>query len=150
MNEEITGNFIGNLVTGAAGVLLTGGLVGPYTALNSAMLLLQGESAIGATTAEQVKAQAPMMSDRQVDDYLNMMGQKLASLAGRDEFDYDFYVIDDPELNAFALPGGKIFINSGAILKTNSEAELAGLLSHELSHAVLSHGFQMVTNGNLG
>ncbi|MGF1522460.1 MAG: M48 family metalloprotease [Leptolyngbyaceae cyanobacterium] len=149
MNEEITGNFIGNLVTGAAGVLLTGGLIGPYTALNSAMLLLQGESAVGATTAEQVKAQAPMMSDRQVDEYLNTMGQKLASLAGRDEFDYDFYVIDDPALNAFALPGGKIFINSGAILKTNSEAELAGLLSHELSHAVLSHGFQMATNGNL-
>ncbi|MEL6764304.1 MAG: M48 family metalloprotease [Cyanobacteria bacterium J06607_6] len=149
MNEEITGNFIGNLVTGAAGALLTGGLIGPYTALNSAMLLLQGESAVGATTAEQVKVQAPMMSDRQVDEYLDTMGQELASLAGRDEFDYDFYVIDDPELNAFALPGGKIFINAGAILKTNSEAELAGLLSHELSHTVLSHGFQMATNGNL-
>lgn len=148
-NAELTNNFIGNLVTGAAGAILTGGLIGPYTALNSALLLLQGEAAVGASTAEQIKTQAPMMSDRQVDEYLNTMGQKLASLAGRDEFDYDFYVIDDPELNAFALPGGKIFINSGAILKTNSEAELAGLLAHEISHTVLSHGFQMATNGNL-
>ena len=149
MNAEITNNFIGNLVTGAAGVILTGGLIGPYTALNSAILLLQGESAVGANAAEQIKTQAPMMNDRQVSEYLDTIGHKLASLAGRDEFEYDFHVIDDPELNAFALPGGKIFINSGAILKTNSEAELAGLLAHEISHAVLSHGFQMVTNGNL-
>jgi len=149
MNEELTGNLIGNIVTGAAGLILTGGLIGPYTAINSAMILLQGESAIGANAAAQIQNQLPMMTDREIDAYLNAMGQKLASLAGRDEFEYDFYVVDDPELNAFALPGGKIFINSGAILKTHSEAELAGLLAHELSHAVLSHGFQMVTNGNL-
>lgn len=149
MNEEIRGNFIGNLVTGAAGVVLTGGLIGPYTAINSAILLLQGESAVGANAADQIKDQAPMMSDRPVDEYVDTIGQKLATLAGRDEFEYRFHVIDDPELNAFALPGGKIFINSGAILKTHSEAELAGLLAHELAHAVLSHGFQLVTNGNL-
>jgi len=149
MNEELTGNLIGNIITGTAGAILTGGFIGPYTAINSAMLLLQGESAVGASVAEQAKDQLPMMSDRQVDEYLNRIGQKLASLAGRDEFDYDFYVIDDPDLNAFALPGGKIFINSGAFLKTQSEAELAGLVAHELAHAVLSHGFQMVTNGNL-
>jgi len=63
--------------------------------------------------------------------------------------DYEFHVIVDEDLNAFALPGGKVFVNAGAILKTNSEAELAGLLAHELSHAVLSHGFQLVTRGNL-
>ncbi|MEM1292558.1 MAG: M48 family metalloprotease [Cyanobacteria bacterium P01_H01_bin.162] len=149
MNEELTGNLIGNIVTGAAGLILTGGLIGPYTALNSAMILLQGESAIGAGAAAQIKDQAPMMTDAEVNAYLDGMGQKLASLAGRDEFDYEFYVIEDPALNAFALPGGKIFINSGAILKTQSEAELAGLVAHELAHAVLSHGFQMATNGNL-
>lgn len=148
-NEELTGNLIGNIITGAAGLILTGGIIGPYTAINSAMILLQGESAIGANAAEQIKNQLPMMTDPEVDAYLDGVGQKLASLAGRDEFDYAFYVVDDPELNAFALPGGKVFVNSGAILKTDSEAELAGLLAHELSHAVLSHGFQMVTNGNL-
>lgn len=149
MNEELTGNLIGNILTGTAGLLLTGGLIGPYTAINSAMILLQGESAIGANAAAQIQNQLPMITDPEVDTYLGEMGQKLARLAGRDEFDYDFYVVDDAELNAFALPGGKIFINSGAILKTESEAELAGLMAHELSHAVLSHGFQMVTNGNL-
>ena len=149
MNEELTQNFIGNLLVGAAGAFLTGGLVGPYTALNSAMLLMQGESAVGANAAEQIKEQLPMMSDRQVENYLNTMGHQLAELAGRDEFDYDFYVVEDEELNAFALPGGKIFVNAGAIMQAHSEAEMAGLLAHEISHAVLSHGFQMVTNGNL-
>jgi predicted Zn-dependent protease len=149
MNEELTGNLIGNLITGTAGLLLTGGLIGPFTALNSAMILLQGESAVGASVAEQAQDQLPMLRDRQIEEYLNRIGQELASLAGRDEFTYEFYVVDEPELNAFALPGGKIFINAGAILKTQSEAELAGLVAHELAHAVLSHGFQMVTNGNL-
>ena len=55
----------------------------------------------------------------------------------------------DSELNAFALPGGKIFVNVGAIMNTKSEAELAGLLAHEVSHSVLSHGFQLITRGNL-
>ncbi|MGF1460549.1 MAG: M48 family metalloprotease [Leptolyngbyaceae cyanobacterium] len=149
MNEELTGNLIGNIFTGAAGLILTGGIIGPYTAINSAMILLQGESAVGASVAEQAKAQLPMMDDRAVNEYLDRIGQHLASLAGRDEFDYDFYVIDDPNLNAFALPGGKVFINSGAFLKTDSEAELAGLVAHELAHAVLSHGFQLATSGNL-
>jgi predicted Zn-dependent protease len=148
MNEQITQNFLGNLVTGTAGFLLTGGLLGPFTALNSAVVLMQGEDALGARIADQVKAQLPLLRDRPLVDYINRIGQPLADLAGRDEFDYDFYLIDDDRLNAFALPGGKIFINAGAVLKTHSEAELAGLLAHEIAHAVLSHGFQMATNSN--
>jgi predicted Zn-dependent protease len=89
------------------------------------------------------------MEDEQVLNYLREVGNKLALVAGRDDFQYEFYVIMDDDLNAFALPGGKVFVNAGAILRTNSEAELAGLLAHELSHAVLSHGFQLVTQGNL-
>lgn len=149
MNAELTQNFVGNLLMGAAGAILTGGLIGPYSALNSAMLLLQGETAVGANAAAQIQEQLPMMRDRQVKEYLDSMGQQLATLAGRDEFEYEFYIVDDEDLNAFALPGGKIFINAGAIMAAHSEAEMAGLVAHEISHAVLSHGFQMVTNGNL-
>ncbi|MBE9113075.1 M48 family metalloprotease, partial [Nodosilinea sp. LEGE 07298] len=108
-----------------------------------------GESGLGNQVAEQVKRQLPMVEDPEIRAYVNNMGQGLAELAGRDEFDYSFEVIMDDSLNAFALPGGKIFINAGAITKSHSEAELAGLLGHEISHAVLSHGFQMVTQGNL-
>lgn len=148
-NQTLTRNLISNIVTGAAGYILTGGLLGPFSAINSGILLMQGESGLGNQAAEQVKRQLPMVDDPEIRAYVNDMGQRLAALAGRDEFDYTFEVIMDDSLNAFALPGGKIFLNAGAITKSHSEAELAGLVGHELAHAVLSHGFQMVTQGNL-
>ncbi|MBD0334399.1 MAG: M48 family metalloprotease [Cyanobacteria bacterium Co-bin13] len=149
LNERLTGNLIGNIITGAAGYILTGGLLGPFTAINSSVILLQGESGIGAQVANRAVEQLPVTKDAAVVSYVDAIGQKLAALTGRDEFDYDFHVVLDDTLNAFALPGGKVFIHAGAIMKTDSEAELAGLLGHEISHAALSHGFQLVTQGNL-
>ncbi|MEL6228830.1 MAG: M48 family metalloprotease [Cyanobacteria bacterium J06627_3] len=148
-NAQIRNNAIANIFTGAAGYLLTGGLYGPFTALNSSIILLQGEKSLGASVADSARKQLPLSQDEELLAYVRGIGNKLAAVAGRDDFDYTFDVVLDRELNAFALPGGKIFVNSGAILDTDSEAELAGLLGHELSHAVLSHGFQMVTKGNL-
>ena len=113
------------------------------------MLLLKGEKGVGRSVAKQAKKRMELIEDKEVNAYINEMGQKLAKIAGRNEFEYEFFVIPDDSLNAFALPGGKVFIHTGAIAKTNSEAEIAGLIGHELSHVVLSHGFQLVTNGNL-
>ncbi|MBF2064723.1 MAG: M48 family metalloprotease [Calothrix sp. C42_A2020_038] len=146
---EIRGNAIANIITGALGYAVTGSLLGPFSALDSTILLLQGEQSIGESVAKQAKKQLDLVKDETVNAYVNEIGQKLASLAGRNEFKYEFFVIPEPDLNAFALPGGKIFINAGAIEKARSEAELAGLIGHELSHVVLSHGFQLVTQGNL-
>ena len=149
MRSRLVDNAIANVITGAVGFALTGGLLGPLTALNSTLMLLQGEQAIGAQVAAQAQEQLPMMEHRSVLAYVNEIGGRLAEVAGRDEFDYEFYVVMEEELNAFALPGGKVFVNAGAIVETHSEAELAGLLAHEMAHAVLSHGFQMATQGNL-
>lgn len=149
MNQALTGNLLANIITGAAGYLLTGGLLGPFSAINSTMALLQGEAAVGEQVASQVRSQVPLAEDPDIRAYVDTIGQRMAVLAGRQEFNYSFDVVMDDSLNAFALPGGKIFVNAGALLKTYSEAELAGLIGHEISHAVLSHGFQMVTQGNL-
>lgn len=149
IQAEIRGNAIANILTGALGYAVTGSLVGPFSALDSTILLLRGEQSIGESVAKQAKEQLKLMTDETVVAYVNEIGQKLANVAGRNEFKYEFFVVPDEQLNAFALPGGKIFINAGAIAKTNSEAELAGLVAHELSHVVLSHGFQLVTQGNL-
>jgi beta-barrel assembly-enhancing protease len=111
--------------------------------------MLEGESSVGDRYAEELKKDLPLMKDEKVLAYVREIGENLAAASGRNEFDYEFYVIKDDRLNAFALPGGKIFINAGAILKANSEAELAGLLAHEISHAVLSHGFQLMSEGSL-
>ncbi|OKH53721.1 peptidase M48 Ste24p [Calothrix sp. HK-06] len=146
---EIRGNAIANIITGAIGYAVTGSLLGPFSALDSTVMLLQGEESIGESVAKQAKKQLELVKDETVNAYVNDIGQKLAQVAGRNEFKYEFFVIPEPDLNAFALPGGKVFINAGAIEKAKSEAELAGLIGHELSHVVLSHGFQLVTQGNL-
>ncbi|MEH2069764.1 MAG: M48 family metalloprotease [Nostoc sp.] len=149
IRAEIRGNLIGNIITGALGYAATGSLLGPFSALDSTIILLQGETAIGESAAKEAKKQLHVITDEAVLGYVNEIGQKLAKVTGREDFQYEFFVIPEESLNAFALPGGKIFINAGAIAKSNSEAELAGLIGHELSHVVLSHGFQLITQGNL-
>ncbi|MDJ0693735.1 M48 family metallopeptidase [Mastigocoleus sp. MO_188.B34] len=149
IRREVRGNAIANVITGALGYAVTGSLFGPFSALDSTLLLLKGEKSIGESVAKRAKKRLDLVEDKEIVDYVNEIGQKLVKVAGRDEFKYEFFVIPEKSLNAFALPGGKVFIHAGAIAKTNSEAELAGLIGHELSHVVLSHGFQLVTQGNL-
>ncbi len=149
VRREMRGNAITNAITGTLGFVLTGNLFGPISAIDSTVMLLRGESAVGESVANRAKRYLPLMEDEEVLNYVREVGNKLATVAGRNDFKYEFYVVMDDRLNAFALPGGKVFVNAGAILKTKSEAELAGLLAHELSHAVLSHGFQLVSRGNL-
>jgi predicted Zn-dependent protease len=149
MRRELRGNAIANAITGALGLVFTGNLFGPISAIDSTVMLLRGESAVGESVANQAKRQLPLMEDEEVLKYVREVGNKLTLVAGRKDFEYEFDVVMDDRLNAFALPGGKVFVNAGTILKTRSEAELAGLLAHELAHAVLSHGFQLVTQGNL-
>ncbi|MDB9312901.1 M48 family metallopeptidase [Spirulina sp. CS-785/01] len=149
LRSKLTQNAIANVITGAAGFALTGNLGGPISAVQSSMLLMRGEDRVGEVYTNRILDQAPLLEDEEVLNYVREVGNKLTEVAGRDEFNYEFHVILEEDLNAFALPGGKIFVNAGAILETNSEAEFAGLLAHEISHAVLSHGFQLVTQGQL-
>ncbi|NJK28512.1 MAG: M48 family metalloprotease [Coleofasciculaceae cyanobacterium SM2_3_26] len=149
MRSRLRGRAIATVITGVVTVAVTGSPLGGLGALETMLLLMEGEDKLGARLAESAQEQLPMMRDAAVVDYVNNMGQELARVSGRDDFEYEFFVVEDPELNAFALPGGKVFINTGAILATDSEAELAGLVAHELAHAVLSHGLQRVTQANL-
>lgn len=147
LRTQITNNTIGSLITGALGIALTGNPFAGLSALQTSALLLRGETAVGEAVADRAKRQLPLVEDPEIQAYVDRIAQKLTTLAGR-KFNYQFYVVNDDKLNAFALPGGKVFINSGAILKSKSEAELAGLIAHELSHAVLSHGFQIATESS--
>ena len=149
LRSKIALNAVGNAIVGTLGFALTGSLFGPISALETTAMVLQGESAMGEASVKQAKRQLPLIEDPKVLKYVNDIGQKVAAASGREDFKYEFHVIMDDSLNAFALPGGKVFVNAGAIMKTDSEAELAGLLAHEVSHAALSHGFQLVTQGNL-
>lgn len=110
------------------------------------------ESALGADLAaqyrEQFRQNGMLVEDPELVDYVTQLGLGVAQLMGRD-FDYEFHVIRDPSINAFALPGGKIFVNTGAIMAAKSEAELAGLMGHEVAHAVLSHGMQRISKNDI-
>ncbi len=142
------------ILRGLAGVvanqLITGNAQSSAVqAIQLAALMLQGESSLGAQVADATKQQLTLVEDPQIVNYITEIGQEVAGLMGRDEFEYEFYVIKDDAINAFALPGGKVFVNTGAIMAAKSKAELAGLMGHEVAHAVLSHGFQRIVTNNL-
>ena len=147
LRSRLTNNIIGGILSGAVGLAVTGNPFSTLSTVQTSLLLLRGETAVGNSVARRARKQLPLIEDPEVQAYVNRIGQKLVALSGRD-FNYEFYVVKSKQLNAFALPGGKIFINGGAIVQCKSEAELAGLIAHEISHAELSHGFQLVTQGN--
>ncbi|MDJ0901392.1 MAG: M48 family metallopeptidase [Xenococcus sp. MO_188.B8] len=149
IREQLAFSAIGNVITGAVGFALTGNIFGPISAIDTTVMLLQGESSLGERFSKRAQKQLPMVENEAVLNYVREVGNKVAAASGRDEFEYEFHVVMADNINAFALPGGKIFINLGVIMNTESEAELAGLLAHEIAHAVLSHGFQLATRGSL-
>lgn len=113
------------------------------------MMLIEGESNFGQKVAEGFKQKLTLVDDPVVVEYVKGIADKMLPFSGRTDFNYEFYVVSDNAMNAFALPGGKIFINTGAILHSKSEAELAGLIGHEIAHAVFSHGYQRIANQTL-
>ena len=112
----------------------------------TAALLLGGcvnetrEVAIGNQIASQINAQVPLVQDVPLNLYINDLGRMLAHHSERPDLDYYFYIVDSPALNAFALPGGHIYVNRGLIERTGDISELAGILAHEIGHVAARHG----------
>src|SRR3954465_8310971 len=98
---------------------------------------------IGQEAAQQVQKEMPVMRDEQVNSYLNNIGRRLVnaipSQFQHSEFRYTFTGVNLREINAFALPGGPMFINRGMIEKAHTEGEVAGVIAHELRHPPLRH-----------
>ena len=128
-------------ILGTVGQVATGN---ELDALQIGQMLLAGEKAAGQSFSQNIKAQSNLVTNEKQLKYLNDIGQRLASLMGRDEFEYEFNIIEDPTPNAFALPGGKIFFHTGMLELMDSEAELAGVLAHEIAHSVLSHSYKQI------
>jgi len=154
--SDLRRQYISTGAVGAIGGIFLGGGSTVDNVMNSvslATMLFEGEESTGtrlaAAEVAQAQGEGTFIDDPVVLDYVDTIGQDIAAQMGRDEFDYEFHVIADPSLNAFALPGGKVFINTGAILAAKSEADLAGLIGHEVAHAVLSHGYQRIANNGL-
>lgn len=98
------------------------------------------EVAIGRQSDEQVKKQYKVYGSKPLQDYVNSVGQRIAKQSHRPNLQYHFTVLDSPEINAFALPGGYVYITRGIMAYLNSEAELAAVLGHEIGHVTARHG----------
>jgi len=104
------------------------------------MFSAQQDVEVGQQVSRDAERQLPMLNDSRVDSYLNKLGQRLTAQAPGTKFPYTFKAVNDKAINAFALPGGPIYVNRGVIEAADNEAQLAGVLAHEASHVALRHG----------
>jgi predicted Zn-dependent protease len=106
---------------------------------------------LGKENADQVRKQKTVIKDPVLTAYVNRVGQRLVSSREAQEsgFPFTFEVVADPSINAFALPGGPMFINTGLLLAVDNEAQLAGVMGHEMSHVILRHGTNQASKSQL-
>jgi len=109
---------------------------------------LEKEIAIGKQLAQEVERQAKLIDDPIIAEYVNRLGQNLVRNSDA-KVPFTIKVLDSEEVNAFALPGGFFFVNSGLILKADNEAELAGVMAHEIAHVAARHGTRQATRGEI-
>jgi len=105
---------------------------------------LEKEIALGKQMAQEVEQQARIVDDPVIVEYVNRVGQNLVRNSDA-KVPFNIKVVDTDEVNAFALPGGFFFVNSGLILKAGDEAELAGVMAHEIAHVAARHGTRQAT-----
>lgn len=113
-------------------------------ATTSCGISTQQEVQMGAEYAAQINAQLPIVQDAEVNRYINVLGDSIARLADGRGLDYTFYVVNAPEINAFAVPGGFIYINRGLIDRTQNLSQLAGVVGHEIAHVVRRHSVEQM------
>jgi predicted Zn-dependent protease len=109
---------------------------------------LEKEIALGKQLAQEVERQGKIIDDPIIAEYVNRVGQNLVRNSDA-KVPFTIKVLDSEEVNAFALPGGFFFVNSGLILKADTEAELAGVMAHEIAHVAARHGTKQATRGEL-
>jgi hypothetical protein len=104
---------------------------------------------LGRQSAAKVSQQVPLLRDERVVNYVRQLGAKLAAKAPGYSFPYQFAVVASKEINAFALPGGFVFVNAGALAAAKNEGEIAGVMAHEISHVALRHGTNQASKAYL-
>lgn len=97
------------------------------------------ERKMGESVVRQIRGAGAYLEDPEVNDYLSQLGQRLAAAVPSGRMDFEFFAVNDPGINAFALPGGFIGVNTGLVLLAQTESELASVLAHEISHVTQHH-----------
>ena len=112
--------------------------------LTGCVVSTQQEVQLGAQYAQQINAQLPIMRDASVTSYINSLGNSLARVADNRNLNWRFYVVDSREVNAFAVPGGFVYINRGLIERARTMNQLAGAMAHEIAHVTQRHSVEQM------
>jgi beta-barrel assembly-enhancing protease len=107
-------------------------------------LSIEKEKQIGEQFLLEIQQEVPLIQDPFLTSYINNLGQKLVAQMGPQPFQYKFFIVDEPSMNAFAVPGGYVFIHTGMIRMAEREGELAGVMAHEISHIYWRHMSKMM------
>ncbi len=113
----------------------------------------QEEVAMGAQYADQINRELPLVTDPEITRYITVLGDSIARVADQRNLDWHFYVVNQAEVNAFAVPGGYIYVNRGLIERAATLSELAGVLGHEIGHVTERHSMEQMAKAqqaNLG
>lgn len=109
---------------------------------------IEKEIALGKQLAQEVERQAKIVDDPVIAEYVNRIGQNLVRNSDA-KVPFTIKVVDAEEINAFALPGGFFFVNTGVLINADSEAEMAGVMAHEIAHVAARHGTRQATRGEI-
>jgi predicted Zn-dependent protease len=129
------------------------GLIAALFAGTACSVSDQQEVAIGEQDAAEINAQLPLVTDPGITGYVQRLGERIASTTSRADLKWHFYVVNTNDVNAFALPGGFIYVNRGLIDQTERLDQLAGTLGHEIGHVVRRHAVEQLkkqTGANIG
>jgi beta-barrel assembly-enhancing protease len=130
-------------LTSIAGFVLLCSL--PVAALS--LISVNDEIALGRQAQQQVRAEVPELNDSSVAGYVGSIGRRLAAQASGPRYPYSFSVANYREINAFALPGGPVWVHRGTIAAAQNEAQLASVLAHEVAHIAERHAADQITKG---
>jgi predicted Zn-dependent protease len=127
--------------------------IGAIALLAGCGVSTQQEVQMGQDEARQVNAQLPMVQDAQIQNYVNTLGNRIARTTSRSDLNWQFQVVNSDVVNAFALPGGFVYINRGVLARASNMSEVAGVLGHEIEHVVKRHSvkqMEQVQTANVG
>ena len=120
-------------------------------ALSACSVSSDQEVAIGQQNSQEINAQLPIVTDADINNYVTELGDSIARLTSRGDLDWHFYVVNSHQVNAFALPGGFVYVNRGLIETADRLDELAGALAHEIGHVIQRHSVkQMESSQKIG
>jgi hypothetical protein len=149
MKQRRIQGLIAGLMAAAIFLVPISGLAQTKIVYHANKYKINDDVKLGREAAQQAEQQLPVLRDRQATDYLERVGQRLVANIPPEfqhpEFHYYFKVLNVSDINAFALPGGPMYVNRGTIDAARNEGELAGVMAHELSHVALRHGTAQAT-----